>query len=220
LLAQVAHFVYTLISSDLYTPLGFAGALIFSFSGEFGLSPPLYIEAACLSAGVRLIHGSAAGLLFIPIAMTGSMLGAASTLWVLKKGVRFLPKWIKEPKSPTIVWLARRLSTASPFTLALLRELPGTQVTVTTLWAITHGSRAALMKAVALSAVLYGSALVIVGAISGGIFYGDQAAAFSWGMLGAVIATLALLLASWSVERRQSVAAAVTKEVAGPVTRL
>ncbi len=161
------NLLLNLVTTALVSPIGLVVTFSIAFSGELGVSPPAVLEAAFVATGVHLVHGSFTGLALFPVVMAAAMLGTSASFWLTQRGVGLLLRFARLPEWAKGIGFLGPLPRASSFTVALLRQLPASQLPLTALWATMGSQRRPLLQGVALSVPIHGSALVIIGAASG-----------------------------------------------------
>ncbi len=161
----INHFIAVVITA-LGSPISLAVVVALAFAGEFGIAPPGVLDAALVAAGVGLAQGVLIALALLPLVMIGAVLGSAASYWLTQHGVRLFLRFARPPKWAGTSNVLTSLTSATPFTVAFLRQLPGSQLPLTAIWSAMRGRLRPLLEGVGLSALIHGVVVVAIGAVS------------------------------------------------------
>lgn len=192
LIDAMEHFFTVLlnvVTTSLLSPLGLLVTFTVAFTGELGVSPPAVLQAAFVAAGVQIANGSFGGLALFPVVIAAAVLGTTTSLTLTRHGVRFLSRFTAPPKWAQGSGFLQRLPKWSPFTVALVRQLPGSQLPLTLLWEATKGSWSRFLVGVSLSVVIHGGVMMLMGITSGSLMASSGhafAIAFALSMVASV----------------------------------
>ena len=160
------QFLLDVVTTALLSPLGLLVTFTVAFTGELGVSPPAVLQAAFVGAGVRLTSGSLDGLILFPVVMAAAIAGTITSLTLTRHGVRMLRRFTAPPAWAQNAGFLQRLPRSSPFSVAVIRQLPGSQLPLTALWEATGGPWGRYLVGVALSVILHGVVMIGIGATS------------------------------------------------------
>ncbi len=194
--------IFDLFTYSISSPLGLSVLFLVAFTGELGVSPPAALEIAFLTVGVELAHGKFIGLVLFPIVIIAALIGTSISFWLSQQGAKLFMKFAHTPHWAQGEKITSALRNASPMTVGLLRQLPGSQLPVTVLWASIRARRKVLLQGVALSVFIHGGVQVAIGFASGKMF-GDseKGHALTLAFVIALILSLALVLGAELIRR-------------------
>ncbi|GEM_PF-5695744 len=203
-MAQFFHLLSHIANTTLFTPWGLALTFLVVFTGEIGVSPPFYMEAAWVAAGVKLSHGGLEGLVLFPLVVVATLLGVWACYYGVTHSARLLRRYLPKKESPRLERMADRLRDASAMHVAVVRQLPASQLPVTAVWAAIRGPLAVFLLGAGISVVMRGVTQMLLGVLAGrASFAQSEAAQFWWGMGFATAAGLCVIAAGFVVQRLQ-----------------